>query len=76
MKKKSKRAWPIVTIEDTLPPGWVVMTNPPYPPGRHDGAVTACKHGDEACETCGTSGVTDTLHTTTGGVGKVGALRK
>lgn len=34
------------------------------PPLANQGQDTSCKHGDGACETCGTSGRRDTIHTT------------
>lgn len=37
---------------------------------------TACKHGEGACEDCGTTDTRDALHTTRGGVGAVGRLFK
>lgn len=35
-----------------------------------------CKHGDGDCEDCGTTDRRDVNHTTRGGVGVVGALRR
>jgi hypothetical protein len=38
--------------------------------------TTLCKHGKGSCEACGTSNRRDTVHTTKGGLGAVGKLRK
>ncbi len=37
---------------------------------------TACKHRSGDCPACGTSNLRDVKHTTHGGVGAVGALRR
>jgi len=36
---------------------------------------TACKHGRDECETCGTTNRRDVLHKTIGGKGVVGRLK-
>lgn len=36
---------------------------------------TACKHGREDCDRCGTLGLSDALHRTRGGLGAVARLR-
>lgn len=38
--------------------------------------TTQCKHGLGECETCGTTNRRDVIHSTRGGVGLVGKLRK
>ncbi len=62
--------WPEL---EPAPPSGTFTHHEPKP--RHVKA-TVCKHGSTACDKCGTSGVTDMLHTTCNGVGKVGSLQK
>jgi len=64
-----KSTWPTLPREDDifLRPTSRVETNEPEP-------ATACKHGFDECERCGTTSK-DTLHTTSGGRGCVARLR-
>ncbi len=49
----------------------------PYEPQRDRPlGETCCKHGHESCDRCGTSDVSDRIHSTVGGAGKVGRLLK
>ena len=38
--------------------------------------TTRCKHGKGSCEECGTNDETDAIHTTVGGRGVVGRIRR
>lgn len=67
----AKRNWPTVGMvcqEPHTGVGWWsdVVVAP----------VTKCKHGYYDCETCGTSDRVDALHTTKGGKGAVGRIKR
>ena len=47
-----------------------------YAWGIANPAPTVCKHGEGSCEECGTTNRRDMPHTTVGGRGVVGRLRK
>lgn len=49
---------------------WAPESIPSAPP------ATACKHGQYACERCGTSDRRDALHATSAGWGRVARLRR